>query len=60
MAVSVTVDYIIPRPITERSNNANITANIAMPRSEFGFEVRAVLIAASFLGLQLVSIARRM
>src|SRR5262245_12063412 len=48
MAVSVLVEYIIPKPITERNNNANITKNIAMPRSRLCFEDAKVFMAASF------------
>src|ERR1044071_5086479 len=35
MAVSMFVEYIIPKPTTDNSTSANIAASIAMPRSVF-------------------------
>src|SRR5438094_8735423 len=38
MADSMLVEYIMPRPMTDRSSNENITRSIAIPRSRFSFE----------------------
>src|SRR5881409_1624571 len=39
MADSMLVEYIIPKPMTDRSSKANITTSIAIPRFRPGFEV---------------------
>src|SRR5881409_693643 len=64
MFVSMLVEYIIPKPMTERRSNANTATNIAMPRSpnrwEASWRSQNIVIALFSLLIIPTSVAARL